>query len=278
MSISGVGSQNTYLYNSRTGKLSTKDGSKDKFVDYFNGDITGTEDDTLNGFDASRKAEIENLIEVWAQVDPSLFGDPTREEYEITTEVVDAVTSTCKVDGEKVFTCYTGSFFANVDLSAINKRGPFGMHEHRDYDPSDNSVGIAVGDVFDLGNGYRLRVGKDAVYGEGYGLHGGVNDQKMKMLEWGLGALIHFADQQWSSAMIDMAGDGVTPMLLELLRELGVDTDREFVINGTKCEVRNGHIHEAGNRWGIPSTVRDEAIRKYEEELYRPLSERNKQN
>lgn len=276
MGISGIGSRNTYLYNSRTGKLSTKDGARDKFVDYFNGDIAGNEDDTLNGFDASRKAEIKNLIEVWAQIDPSLFRDHAREEYEITTEVVDAVTSTCTVDGEKVFTCYNASFFANIDLSAEwNKRVPYRTRQHKDYDPSDNSVSIAVGDVFDLGNGYRLRVGESEVYGEGYGLRGGVNDQKMKQLSWGLGALIHFADQQWFSAMIDMAGDGTTLMLLELLRELGVDTEREFIINGTKCEVRNGKIHEAGNRWGVPGSVRDRAIGKYEEELYRPLSERH---
>ena len=49
MSISGIGSQNTYIYNSQTKKLATKDGSKDAFVDYFNGDIS-EEDDSLNGF------------------------------------------------------------------------------------------------------------------------------------------------------------------------------------------------------------------------------------
>lgn len=38
MSISGVGSRNTYLYNTRTGKLSAKDGQQDACVDYFNGD------------------------------------------------------------------------------------------------------------------------------------------------------------------------------------------------------------------------------------------------
>lgn len=71
----------------------------------------------------------------------------------------------------------------------------------------------------------------------------------------------------------DMMG-GTTPMLLELLRQLGVDTDREFILNGTKCEVRNGKIHEVGDKWGVARAVRDEAIRKYEEEMLRPLSER----
>lgn len=280
MSISGVGSRNTYIYNSRTGKLSTKDGEKDAFVDYFNGDIKGDEDDTLNGYDRARKADIENLIETWTQFDRNLLNDPAKEEYEITTEFVDAVTSTVQVDGGKIFTCYSGGFFAYLDPSLLfRKEGPFLTREHKGYNPSDNSVNIAVGDVFDMGNGYRLRVGEDRVYGEGYGYKNGENDERLTALAWGLGALIHFAEGRWSSAMIEMGDDGrsdmlggTTPMLLELLRELGVDTDREFILNGTKCEVRNGKIHEAGDKWGVARSVRDEAIRKYEEEMMRPLS------
>lgn len=277
MSISCVGSRNTYIYNSQTGKLSSKDGEKDDFVDYFNGDINGDESDTLNGFDRARKADIENLIETWMQFDRNLLNDPAKEEYEITTEFVDAVTSTVQVDGGKIFTCYSGGFFTHIDPSVLfKKEGPFLTHEHKGYDPSDNSVNIAVGDVFDLGNGCRLRVGENQVYGEGYGYE---NDERLTALAWGLGALVHFAEGQWSSTMIEMGDNGrndmlggTTPMLLELLRELGVDTDREFILNGTKCEVRNGKIHEAGDKWGVARSVRNEAIRKYEEEMMRPLS------
>ncbi|MDE5718830.1 MAG: hypothetical protein K2I53_14690, partial [Lachnospiraceae bacterium] len=268
MSISGVGSRNTYIYNSRTGKLSSKDGQKDAFVDYFNGDIKGDEDDTLNGFDRARKADIENLIETWTQVDRNLLNDPAKEEYEITTEIVDAVTSTVQVDGDKIFTCYSGGFFTHIDPSLLfHKEGPFLTHEHKGYNPSDNSVNIAVGDVIDLGNGCRLRVGENRVYGEGYGYG---NDERLTALAWGLGALIHFAEGQWSGIMLelndkmasesgrsDMLG-GTTPMLLELLRQLGVDTDREFILNGTECEVRNGKIHEVGDKWGVARSVRDE--------------------
>ena len=154
MGISGIGSRNTYIYNTQTGKLSSKDGQQDAFVDYFNGDISGDEDDTLNGFDRARKADINNLIEVWAQVDKSLFNDPDKVEYEITTETVDAVTSTVQVDGGKIFTCYSGGFFTCIDPSELfQKAGSFQTCEHKDYDPSENSVNIAVGDVFDLGNG-----------------------------------------------------------------------------------------------------------------------------
>lgn len=55
MSVNGIGSSSTYLYNIRTGKLATKDGSQDDFVDYFNGDADGKLPDTLNGFDAKKK-------------------------------------------------------------------------------------------------------------------------------------------------------------------------------------------------------------------------------
>mgnify|MGYP001024548986 FL=1 len=277
MGISGVGSRNTYIYNTQTGKLSSKDGQQDAFVDYFNGDINGDEDDTLNGFDRARKAEIENLIDTWAQIDKSLFSEPGKVEYEITTESVDAVTSTVQVDGGKIFTCYSAGFFTCIDPSELfQKAGPFQTYEHKGYDPSDNSVNIAVGDVFDLGNGQ--------VYGEGHGYKNGETDEKLQALAWGLGALIHFAEGRWSGVMLEFgdrvaaASDrsdpmgGTTPMLLELLRQLGVDTDREFILNGTKCEVRNGKICEFGDKWGVARNVRDEAIRKYEEEMSRPLS------
>lgn len=271
MSIGGVGSTNTYIYNSRTGKLSSKDGQQDAFVDYFNGDIRGDEDDTLNGYDRARKAEIKRYFEMMSQIDRDFFDDPAKEEYEITTQIVDAVTSTVQVEGGEILKGYSGSFFANIDISSVfGKRGPFLTHEHKGYDPADNSVNIAVGDVFDLGNGYRLRVGEDRVYGEGYDRNGGVSE-KMTALERGLESLIHFADGQWSSVTVGMM-EGTTPMLLELLRQLGVDTDREFILNGTKCEVRGGKIHEVGDKWGVPSAVRDEALRKYEEEMSRPLS------
>lgn len=53
--------------------------------------------------------EIKNYLEMMPQVDRNLFNDPTIEEYEITTEIVDAATSTVQVDGSKILKCYSGS-------------------------------------------------------------------------------------------------------------------------------------------------------------------------
>ena len=122
MSISGIGSLNTYIYNSQTKKLSTKDGSKDAFVDYFNGDISGDDSDSLNGFDIGRKNGIETMIEIWSSDQKgNIFNDPAKTEFEITTEVVDAGESRYFIDGKKAFTDYDCTFFQCIDQAELTK-------------------------------------------------------------------------------------------------------------------------------------------------------------
>lgn len=132
-------------------------------------------------------------------------------------------------------------------------------------------MNIAVGDVFDLGNGYKLRVGKDSIETIGDGTGSAEDNEKVRYLEYGLNALIHFADQQCSSLAIFPE---YTPMLLSLLQELGIDTSREFTLNETKCMVQNGKIQESGNKWVVPSSVYNKALQQYEELLAQPLSSR----
>ncbi len=221
--ISGVGSSYTYIYNSQTGKLSTKDGTKDVFVDYFNGDISEGETASLNGFDANKKRDIENMIMLFSSGKArNIFDNLNGNEYEISGEIVDAVTSNYSVNGEKVFTAYNAVSYTYDEVTIFSKiMQPYKTHQ-----------------------------------------------SKMNQLVWGLNALIHFADQQWFSSMIDKES---TPMLLELLNELGVDTNKEFIINETKCEVVNGRIKEAGNNSVVPSSLYHEAVKRYEELLYKGI-------
>ena len=244
MGISKIGESYTYIYNAQTGKLRTKDGEHDNFVDYFNGNLKGGDSDVLHRTDSAKKAELETLINIiGGQFNPKLFTGSETGEYEITIDHADAMTAHYLVDGKKVFSAYTGNLHASEKIkSAFTTPQPFKTKISKGYDPLDNSINIAVEDSFDLRNGYRLVVDKDHVYVERYGDGNDEHEMKANLLAWNLSALIHFADGQWSTAMIDEAS---TPMLLNLLRELGVDTDREFIINGTKCEVQGGRIREA---------------------------------
>ena len=271
MSVSSIGSSDTYIYNIRTGRLAKKDGSADDFVDYFNGDTNGRLPDTLNGFDAKKKRDINDMIMLFQSGlgnIKGLFQEQNGDEYEITSEIVDAVTTHFSVNGEKVFTSYDMNVFTYMNhINADDLL--YKTRNSKAYEPSDNSINIAVGDTFDLGNGYSLEVKENSIWIDGLGSGSEEQDKKARQLAYGLHALIRFADQQWISDCIDRES---TPMVLCLLRELGVDTDKQFQINGTKCEIRNDRIREAGNRFAVPSSIFKEAMRKYEDALYMPIS------
>ena len=91
------------------------------------------------------------------------------------------------------------------------------------------------------------------------------------MMAGGLGSLIHFADQQWFSSMTDEYKD----YILEFLSSQGVDTSREFVINGIHCELINGKIREVGNDYVVPNSIQQAAIKRYEEKMAEPLKDGN---
>ena len=87
-------------------------------MDYFNGDISGDDSDSLNGFDIGRKNGIETMIEIWSSDQKgNIFNDPEKTEFEITTEVVDAGESRYFIDGKKAFTDYDCTFFQCIDLN-----------------------------------------------------------------------------------------------------------------------------------------------------------------
>lgn len=271
MGITGIGSVQTYIYNSQTGKLSSKDGSADEFVDYFNGTLLGESSESLNGYDTCKKKFIETLIELnGTAINPKPWFHQDISKYEITCEIISGEESVYSVNGEKVLTCYVGV----TDLIPPkweDIKSPYKTHQSKAYDPATNSMNIAVGDVFDLGNGYKLKVREDYIETVGYGTGSAADDDKIRHLEYGLNALIHFADQQCSSLTI---WPEHTPMLLSFLQELGIDTSREFTLNDTKCVVQNGMIRESGNKWVVPSSIYNKALRQYEEYLSQPLSSR----
>ncbi len=62
MSITKVGSSYNFIYNTKTGKLSTKDGSKNEFVDFCNGDVKG-EDISLENLYLTPDGKIGGLPE-----------------------------------------------------------------------------------------------------------------------------------------------------------------------------------------------------------------------
>lgn len=276
MNISGFGKTYTYIYNAKTGKMKSKDGEPDEFVDYFNDSLDGRDSKTLNEFDKCRKYVFKNFNHMnygyMDLVDSSLnlFDLSVKEEYEISQKIDDVGNATYYLDGRELWTSFNAGPFAFISADDIFSKEPYRTHTSKGYDSSDNSINLAVGDIFDLGDNYRVQIKENTVWGEGYrgGCEAEVN--KRNCFEYALNALIRFADQLGMSASITSEA---TPMLLEFLKQLGVDTSRQFIINGTKCELRNGQIEEVGNEWVVPGSVYKKALAMYEEAMSKPLSE-----
>lgn len=276
MAITSIGSNYKYLYNIETKKIqTTQEDAEDDFVKWFNGEISEDElPESLNGFDYNKRRDIQNLFQFLSsgiaggKVFNNLNGDRV---CEVSGDVIDAMTSTYSIDGKEVFTAHNSVLYSQAEIgifSTINQ--PYKTYNSKPYDPETNSISIAVGDKFNLGNGYNFTVLKDRVLAERYGNGSLEDDDKANHLAGGLNSLIHFADQQWFSSMIH---EEDTPMVLELLHQLNVDTSKEFTINGTKCEVKDGRIREVGNTSVVPSSIYNEAVKRYEEDMYKSLTE-----
>lgn len=280
MSVSGIGSVNSYLYNRKTGRITTKDGQKDEFADYFNGDLAGEDSSTLNGFDQERKCGIKKMIEMigwgmlqWGEDGQNKPENFQEDEVEITTEKVDATTTVTYLNGEKILTIIGSVRYTQEELDIFGTISqPYRTTHPTGYDPSKNRLSIGVGSRFEFGNGYSFTVDDDTVRVDSYGRGTEEDIKNADAFACGLSALIHFGDQQTFSALYRKWVS--TPLMLEFLREAGVDTDREFIINDTTCEVRNGMIKEAGNNTGVPGSIHQKAMKRYEEMLYLPLSKK----
>lgn len=272
MNVTGIGSTYNFIYNTRTDKLSTKDGSKNEFVDFYNGDVKGEDTETLNHFDAHTRYQLERMRYVYGTGmtghDPFAGND----EVEITADIESATKTSFYVNGQKAFTAYTGMSYLPSEINTFGTiQQPFRTTDSKPYDPQTNSITIGIGSKFDLGNGYSMTVIEDGVMGEGYGTGSLEDDHRTNMMAGGLVSLIHFADQQWFSSTTDEYKD----YILEFLSSQGVDTSREFVINGTHCELINGKIREVGNDYVVPSSIQQAAMKRYEERMVEFLKDGN---
>ena len=87
MSVTGIGSVYNFIYNTSTKKLSTMDGSKNEFVDFYNGDVKGEDTETLNHFDAHTRYQFERMLYVYGTGMTGQNPFAGNEEVEITADI-----------------------------------------------------------------------------------------------------------------------------------------------------------------------------------------------
>ena len=75
MMLSGVGTIGVYNYNIKTKILSSKDGTDEGFIEFFNDELCTDETERMNGYDRRTKAGLKNLLDIWQQ-----FADASNSE------------------------------------------------------------------------------------------------------------------------------------------------------------------------------------------------------
>jgi len=273
MGITGVGSHYTYMYDANTNKLSTKEGTPDKFCDFFNGDLAENDYGELNGYDMKMKKDIESMIMLFnSGVQGANVFNPEEGLYEISTEIVQGDTAKYTVNGKHAFTGCVGIQYTKSQLTAFTDlQQSYRTTKPQKYNAEDNSINIAIGDIYNIGNGRKIIVENDWMHGIGFLKDNGEINEFNKYLD-GINALMRVADGLAPSSIITA---DVTSYVLDFLHDQGVDTNKEFVINGTKMHVVNGRIREVGNKTGVPNNIYKQALARYEQWLYEPLADRN---
>ena len=243
--------------------------NKNKFFDFCNGDVKGEDTETLNHFDEHTRYQFTRMLFAYGTGMTGQNPFANDEKVEITADIDSATHTSFYVNGQKAFTAITGMSYLPYEIQTFGTiQQPFKTRGYKPYDPSTNSITIGVGSRFNLGNGYSMTVQEDFVWGEGYGNGSKADDERCNMMIGGLNSLIHFADQQYFSSMTDT----YTDYILDFLASQGVDTSREFVINGTHCELVNGKISEVGNDYVVPSSIQQKAVKRYEESMSQLLN------
>ena len=119
MGITGVGSSYNFVYNTKTGKLSTKDGSKNEFVDFCNGDVKGEDTETLNHFDEHTRYQFTRMLFAYGTGMTGQNPFANDEKVEITADIDSATHTSFYVNGQKAFTAITGMSYLPSEIQTF---------------------------------------------------------------------------------------------------------------------------------------------------------------
>ena len=236
--ITGPGVKHSYVYDSVNKRIVSRDGKKDEFVDCFDGRATEEQLHSLNTWDS----DIMRSIKGDAQGN-GLLDEMGKQAIEIkfTVEINDNGDMIWTFNyGGNEHTMLDGYTYPYADHEYENRNRFYKTEKHEDYNPDTNSISFAIGDSYDIA-GMKFKISRDNFSVKD------VNDlQQWKKAEPYACALSHlmlFVEGIWGAYVIT---DEDTPIALDFLEGQGVDTSKEFVVNGTRCNLVNGKIQEVG--------------------------------
>lgn len=244
----GPGVMHSYVYDSVNKRIVSRDGEKDDFVDFFEDNATDSQLERLNHWDSDIKRVIKDATRGGDWLDKM---SKQADEIRFTVEILENGDKIWTFNyADKEHTMLEGYTYPYADYEQPNKERFYHTKTHQDYDPISNSISLAIGDSFDI-EGSKFMINSENFTVEG------VNDiglwKKAEPYALALSHLMLFVEGIWGAYAIT---DDDTPIVLDFLKEQGVDTSKDFTVNNTKCHVVNGKIQEVGHeRNEDPSSI-----------------------
>lgn len=163
--------------------------------------------------------------------------------FQISINIDNPLRTVYKVNGEEVFISEAAIDIVFDDLEKGKYTYPTMICEgHKEYDERDNSVGIAIGDTYDIGNNRSIYFGSDGVTIEG----GDEKDsEELKLyyenMKLGVEKFLYASKSEWLQGTISNLQ---LQEAMDFLQILGVDISKSFKVNGAKYHVQNKSIQE----------------------------------
>lgn len=274
MDITGIGTTRSYTYCQTTKKLGTQN-SDDAFVKWYNGEINQEQlPAQINGFDDDVKRGLETFLSDYSQricVEGYSEESMQDDSVQVTVHIKDVDCIEYSINDIKMIS-YSAVICSPEDEKIFcGENVPYATTVHQDYNAANNSIQIAVGDEYDVGNGYKLVIGNNSVDVVKTAGADPREWDRVNYLSLALSDFIHFADQQWMSME---SSDEINQVVIDFLQKLGVNMEETFTVNKTQCEIVNGRIREVGNMWCIPSSMYNAAKKRYEELMSQSINKK----
>lgn len=270
MNVTGVGTAKTYYYNANTNKLYSKETKEtDDFAAYYNEEETDST--KLNYFDIRMKNHITNFVKDF------LNSNYTNDEniYELSFEIKDAFTDTINIGNFSV-TGYTSPDLTTKQLDKFldsyidEPEGNYRFKGHPELEGL-NQLSLKRGDIFSVHRDYSLKILNDRVIVlNSAGKEDTTNQEAMNTAKV-FDLLIRYSNGEITPDKVTGINDENFNSLCILLKNLGIDTEKEFTINNVSSTLKDGYLKELNNPFGYSQELLKEIERDYEMFLYQHI-------
>lgn len=164
--------------------------------------------------------------------------------------------------------------FLSMKTEALFMEKPKGSYRFKENEKLEgaNQLSLKLGDIFPIRQDYSLKILEDKVIVlNNAGKEDTSNLEAMRMAKM-FDLLIRYSNGEITPSRVTGEQGERFDKLCILLKELGIDTTKEFTINNVSSIINNGYLQELNNHcFAYPQEILKELEKEYELFLYQHI-------